>query len=63
MPRKGHPALSGSVDSLPVFLELLTKDMREHPSKLKPIDEELVKRGRELTVRVSVDLDQPLPTE
>lgn len=63
MPRKGHPALSGSVDSLPVFLELLAKDMREHPGKLNPIDEELVKRGRELTVRVSVDLDQPLPTE
>ncbi|EMB4310482.1 TPA: hypothetical protein L4W78_002703 [Pseudomonas aeruginosa] len=37
--------------------------MREQPSRLKPIDEKLVIRARELTARVAVDLDQPLSTE
>lgn len=63
MSRKIHPVHFGSVDSLPLFLEFLAKDMREHPGRLKPIDERLVKRARELTARVAVDLDQPLPTE
>ncbi|HFF2045727.1 TPA: type II toxin-antitoxin system PrlF family antitoxin [Pseudomonas aeruginosa] len=63
MPRKRDPTTSGSFDSRPVFLELLAKDMREQPSRLKPIDEKLVIRARELTARVAVDLDQPLSTE
>lgn len=63
MPTKSQSGPPGALDSLSEFLEFLAKDMREHPNRLKPVDELLLKRAEMLTADVEIDLDQPLLPE
>jgi antitoxin PrlF len=46
--------------ALKPFLDLLTKDLREHPERISPFSPKLLKRARALVRDVKVDLDGPL---
>jgi antitoxin PrlF len=42
------------------FLNMLAKDMREHPQRIKPLRPALLKKARDLVKGVEVDLNGPL---
>lgn len=42
------------------FLDLLERDIEEHPERLVPVTRELIDRIRALTAGIPVDLDEPI---
>jgi antitoxin PrlF len=49
--------------ALAPFLNLLARDMAQHPERIKPLDPALLRRVRALTRGVSFDLNAPLRPE
>jgi len=45
------------------FLEFLTRDMKNHSARIRPVPKALVSRGKALVKGVQVDLDAPLPDD
>ncbi|MET0395431.1 MAG: type II toxin-antitoxin system PrlF family antitoxin [Longimicrobiaceae bacterium] len=53
-------AKSGEDPALAPFLELLERDVAEHPERLKGMPEDLYRRLLAVTDGVEVDLDRPI---
>lgn len=47
-------------EALGAFLDLLERDIRQHPERIRGISPELVARVRDLTSQDRVDLDEPI---
>jgi antitoxin PrlF len=45
------------------FLDLLARDMDKNPHRIQPLDPALLRRVRELTRGVVIDLDEPLAAD
>lgn len=48
-------------DTEAAFLRFFAEDMRSHPGRIKPIEEELWKRACKVAEGIEVELDAPLP--
>jgi antitoxin PrlF len=59
----GPPATEKEDPALRPFLNLLTKDIRENPQRIRPFPVDLLNRGRSVVENVEVDLDGPLTGE
>lgn len=46
--------------ALGAFLDLLERDIMEHPERVQPISRELAERMRRLTAGIEVDLDEKI---
>jgi antitoxin PrlF len=46
--------------TLEAFLNFLEKDIEEHPSRLVPLSDELLKEIHDLVGDVEIDLDAPI---
>ena len=60
------PAKKGESESDPVldsFLAFLSRDMNEHPAKIKPLDAATAKRIKRLTKGVKAKMDEDLGDE
>ena len=55
-----NAAAEGQDPALGAFLELLERDLRENPGRIKGIAPALVERVRALTDGYTVDLDEPI---
>ncbi|MFP3753395.1 type II toxin-antitoxin system PrlF family antitoxin [Cupriavidus sp. SIMBA_020] len=49
--------------ALEPFLDLLERDIAQHPERLRALRVELLARIDKLTNRIEIDLDAPLPDE
>jgi antitoxin PrlF len=49
--------------ALAPFLDLLERDIAQHPERLRALSVELLARIDKLTNRIEIDLDAPLPDE
>ena len=45
---------------LEAFLDLIDRDMREHPERIRPLSADLIARAEELVGDIKVDLDEDL---
>lgn len=45
---------------LAAFLDLIDRDMREHPERIRPLSADLIARAEELVGDIEVDLDEDL---
>jgi antitoxin PrlF len=54
------PAEESEDPALKPFLDLLARDMQEHPERIRPFPVTLLTRARSATEGVEVDLDGPL---
>jgi antitoxin PrlF len=61
--RVDPPVKEGEDPALKPFLDLLAKDIREHPERLCAFPPKLLKRARSLVKDAEVDLDGPLTGE
>jgi antitoxin PrlF len=59
----GPPATEKEDPALRPFLNLLTKDIKENPQRIRPFPVDLLNRGRSVVENVEVDLDGPLTGE
>jgi antitoxin PrlF len=48
---------------LDAFLDLLARDLEQHPERIKPLDEAMMRRVEELTEGMVVDPDEDLGDE
>jgi antitoxin PrlF len=48
---------------LDAFLDLLARDMEQHPERIKPLDEAMMRRAEELTEGMVVDPNEDLGDE
>jgi antitoxin PrlF len=58
--RVDPPSKESEDPALKPFLNLLAKDMQEHPERIRPFPVGLLERARAATEGVKVDLDRPL---
>ncbi len=61
--RVDSPVKESEDPALKPFLDLLAKDIKERPDRIKPFPIDLLKRGRSVIEGVEVDLDGPLTGE
>jgi antitoxin PrlF len=59
----GPPATRKEDRALRPFLNLLTKDIKENPQRIRPFPVDLLNRGRSVVENVEVDLNGPLTGE
>lgn len=57
------PAKEKEDPSLKPFLNLLTKDVKENPQRIRPFPVDLLNRARSVVENVEVDLTGPLTGE
>jgi len=61
--RADPPASEEEDPALKPFLDMLTKDIKEHPKRIQPFPNELLERMRSAIKGVEVDLNGPLTGE
>jgi antitoxin PrlF len=59
----GPPAKDKEDPALKPFLNLLTKDIKENPERIRPFPVDLLNRARPVVENVEVDLNGPLTGE
>src|SRR5271166_3102419 len=59
----GPPAREKEDPALKPFLNLLTRDMKENPQRIRPFPVDLLNRARSVVENVEVDLNGPLTGE
>ena len=57
------PAKESRDPALQPFLSLLTRDMKEHPNRIKPFPVDVMERARSVIEGVDIDLNGPLEGE
>jgi antitoxin PrlF len=58
--RKAMDAEDEQDPALGAFLDLLERDIAEHPERLQPVTRELAERMRRLSAGIEVDLDEKI---